>query len=73
MRPLLLDTHVLLWWLAGDPKLGVKVQSVIADRHNDFFLSAASLWEIAIKQNIGKLTEPEGLASIIEEEGFYLW
>ncbi len=70
MRRLLLDTHTLLWWLAGDPQLGAKAQSVIADPHNEVFVSAASTWEIAIKQSLGKLTAPKGLASVVEEEGF---
>ncbi|KZK77031.1 PIN domain protein [Pseudovibrio sp. W64] len=70
MRRLLLDTHALLWWLAGDPQLGTKAQAIIADPRNDVFVSAASSWEIAIKQNLGKLTAPKGLAGIIEEEGF---
>lgn len=70
MRRLLLDTHALLWWLAGDAQLGAKAQAIIADPHNEVFVSAASSWEIAIKQNLGKLTAPKGLASIIDEEGF---
>ncbi len=70
MRRLLLDTHTLLWWLAGEPQLGVKAQAIIADPHNEVFVSAASSWEIAIKQKIGKLKAPKGLAGIVEEEGF---
>ena len=70
MRRLLLDTHVLLWWLAGDRQLGAKAQSIIADPRNEVFISAVSAWEIAIKQNLGKLAAPKGVAGIIEEEGF---
>ena len=52
---ILLDTHALLWWLSDDPKLGGKARAKIADPENDILVSAASLWEIAIKQGIGKI------------------
>jgi PIN domain nuclease of toxin-antitoxin system len=51
---LLLDTHVVLWWLADDPHLGDDVKETI-DTEVDVFVSAASLWEVSIKQGIGKL------------------
>jgi len=47
---LLLDTHVLLWWLANDPSLAHDAESAIADSGATVFVSAASAWEIAIKQ-----------------------
>lgn len=49
MKRLLLDTHVLLWWLADDPQLGVGARAAIADPRNQVFVSAATTWEIAIK------------------------
>lgn len=52
---LLLDTHALLWWLADDPKLGRAAREAIADPDAIVHVSAASLWEIAIKANLGKL------------------
>ncbi|WP_428392058.1 type II toxin-antitoxin system VapC family toxin [Lichenicoccus sp.] len=52
---LLLDTHALLWWLAGDAKVGPPARSLIADPANDVLVSAASLWEIQVKVRIGKL------------------
>lgn len=70
MRRLLIDTHVLLWWLSDDPSLGEKAKAIVADPRNEIVVSAASTWEIAIKQNLGKLTAPLGLAGIAEEEGF---
>lgn len=70
MRRLLLDTHVLLWWLADDPGLGRHVRVVIQDARNDVHISAASAWEIAIKRALGKLEAPDDLESIVEEEGF---
>jgi PIN domain nuclease of toxin-antitoxin system len=51
----LLDTHALLWWLADDHKLGEKAREQIAESTNEVVVSAASLWEIAIKQRLGKI------------------
>lgn len=52
---LLLDTHALLWWLAGDERLGPKARAAIEDPVNEVLVSHVSLWEIAIKIGIGKL------------------
>ncbi len=53
---LLLDTHALLWWLAGDVKqLSRRARAAIADEDSVVFISAASAWEVATKQRIGKL------------------
>jgi hypothetical protein len=60
---LLLDTHALLWWLTDDPKLSVQAMKAIADEKNSIFVSAASAWEIATKQRIGKL---EHLPGVVE-------
>jgi len=55
---ILLDTHVYLWWLVGSPRLGAKTVNAI--RTTPIVLvSAASAWECAIKENLGKLTMPE--------------
>lgn len=66
---LLLDTHVILWWLADDPTLadGIKVR---LDHEPDVYVSAATIWEVAIKQAIGKLPEPAGLPERIRDSGF---
>ena len=61
---LLLDTHVLLWWLGDDPKLSVSVRSAIAAEEAEIYLSVVSLWEIAIKRFQGKL-EVEGIEEAI--------
>ncbi|WNZ43570.1 type II toxin-antitoxin system VapC family toxin [Leptolyngbya boryana CZ1] len=50
----LLDTHVLLWYLLGDPQLSAKAKKIV-DAGNNLHFSVASLWEISIKINIGKL------------------
>lgn len=52
---LLLDTHVFLWTLAGDPRLGAEVQDLLVDRLNHVAVSLVSLWEIAVKSRAGKL------------------
>ena len=51
----LLDTHAYLWFLAGDERLSLRGRRLIADPDADLLLSAASLWEIAIKHSIGRL------------------
>lgn len=66
---LLLDTHVVLWWLADDPALADDVKDRL-DREPDVCVSAATLWEVAIKQAIGKLPEPPGLAERVRDSGF---
>ena len=52
---LLLDTHTLLWWLAGDQALSDAAREAIADPDNEVFISAASAWEIATKYRLGRL------------------
>jgi PIN domain nuclease of toxin-antitoxin system len=54
---LLLDTHILLWWLRDNPKLGVQTRRVIADPRSEPVVSIASFWELSIKARIGKLNE----------------
>lgn len=47
---LLLDTHALLWWLAGDDRLGPRVRELIGDPANDVIISVVSLWELVVKR-----------------------
>jgi PIN domain nuclease of toxin-antitoxin system len=65
---LLLDTHVLLWWLADHPALSKQARALIANEP-EVFASAASAWEIAIKRALGKLEAPEDLLSALEAGG----
>ncbi|MDO8345794.1 MAG: type II toxin-antitoxin system VapC family toxin [Cellvibrio sp.] len=51
---LLLDTHLLLWLAATPKKLSKKARTLIEDQYNELFFSAASIWEIAIKQTLGR-------------------
>ena len=52
---LLLDTHVLLWWLADDRRLKAPERKAIADREALVYVSAVSIWEIAIKRSVRRL------------------
>lgn len=52
---ILLDTHALLWYLAGDTQLSAKARNVIKDVENIALVSAASAWEITTKHRLGKL------------------
>ncbi len=70
MRRLLLDTHVLLWWLADSKALGKQARTLIAAPANSVFVSAVSTWEISIKKMRGLLQAPDDLDAIVEEEGF---
>ena len=70
MSRLLLDTHALLWWLADDPALSTRAREAIASPGNEPLVSAASVWEIAIKRSLGKLSVPEDLLERIRAEGF---
>lgn len=64
MKKYILDTHVLLWWLGTPNKLSEKAIRIISEENIEIFLSTASLWEIEIKREIGKLKVPK---NFIEE------
>ena len=51
----LLDTQVLLWWIDDDPRLGQAPRAIIVDPGNEVVVSAATLWEAAVKRALGKL------------------
>lgn len=56
---LLLDSRAFLWWLADDPKLGAGAKAAIADPANVILVSAATVWEIEIKRELGRLEAPD--------------
>lgn len=66
----LLDTHVLLWWLDDNPLLSAKARTIISSSKNLAFVSAASIWEISIKKSLGKLKVPDNLDTAISTSGF---
>ena len=68
---LLLDTHVLLWWLRDDARLRPRARALIADSGVEVLVSIASAWEVSVKHRLGKL--PESGACVVSEavaEGF---
>ncbi len=73
--PLLLDTHVALWWIGTSPELPAAMRSVISSA-SDVHVSAASTWEVSIKVALGKLCveAPEGasFAAACRAHGFDL-
>jgi PIN domain nuclease of toxin-antitoxin system len=67
---LLLDTHAALWFLADDPALDASTRELIEDGRNLVAVSAASVWEVAIKRGLGKLKAPAGFAATVTRVGF---
>jgi PIN domain nuclease of toxin-antitoxin system len=65
---LLLDTHALLWFIVGSTNLSTKARALIEDEDNPLFISVASLWEMAIKISLGKLTLTQPFESLIAEQ-----
>ena len=67
---ILLDTHCLLWWLNDDPSLDDRGRELISTPENLVFFSAASIWEMRIKQSIGKLDLPGDFAEVLAGQPF---
>jgi PIN domain nuclease of toxin-antitoxin system len=64
---LLLDTHVLLWALAGK-RLSREAKAAIQDPGNAVFVSAATLWELSIKASLGRIAMPDDLAAVLADQ-----
>ena len=62
----LLDTHTLLWITTDDPKLSKKAKNIYLDAENEILLSIASIWELAIKSSIGKITFQKDLDEFVD-------
>ncbi len=73
---MLLDTHALLWYLAGSSHLSTTALAAIQDPANILFVSPATLWEISIKDSLGKLTLPQPFAQLfparLDADGIFL-
>jgi PIN domain nuclease of toxin-antitoxin system len=67
---LLLDTHAFLWWDSNDDSLPSVLHSAVASPGNEVFVSAVTVWEIAIKRASGKLIFGRALGKAIEGHGF---
>ena len=69
----LLDTHVVIWWLEDANRLSRRAATILSNRDNSILISAAVGWELAIKVNSGKLKPSfilDGLDRILEQEAF---
>jgi PIN domain nuclease of toxin-antitoxin system len=66
----LLDTHVFIWWDQRNSALNARARAAIEDPRNNIFVSAASVWEIAIKRRTGKLTFDGSASAAIGANGF---
>lgn len=64
----LLDTHVFLWWINDDPKLGHNARDIIRNIDNHLMFSAASGWEISIKVKLGKLDVADDISTFMFEQ-----
>jgi PIN domain nuclease of toxin-antitoxin system len=69
---LLVDSHVLLWHIVDDSRLGSEPTAAIEAADAEVLVSTASLWEIAIKSTLGKLDAPDDLPARVEQMGFHL-
>ena len=65
---LLLDTHSFLWFVSGSPQLSTTARTLIEDASNQPFLSVASLWEMAIKVSLGKLSLGQPFETLIPQQ-----
>jgi len=75
MKKLMLDTHTLLWAIGKSDELSAQVMKQITDSGNEVYVSAVSLWEIALKYSLGKLTlgfEVENIPKYCRQMGFSL-
>jgi PIN domain nuclease of toxin-antitoxin system len=67
---ILLDTHLLLWWLGNSSDLSAQARAHISDPENTIFVSAVSLWEIWLKASLGKLRLPADFEEKMAAETF---
>ncbi|MEL7227846.1 MAG: type II toxin-antitoxin system VapC family toxin [Cyanobacteria bacterium P01_D01_bin.36] len=64
---LLIDTHILLWFINNDPQLNQETKALLQS-DTDVAVSIASLWEISIKVSIGKLTLPDSVENLFPQQ-----
>ncbi len=67
---LLLDTHIVVWWGEGSPRLAPAIRAAVTDPANEVFVSAVFWWELAIKASKGHLAIPLGLRQRLRQDGF---
>jgi PIN domain nuclease of toxin-antitoxin system len=62
----LLDTHTLIWWSENDDRIGGQARAALIDSDNSFFVSAVSIYEMRLKDNLGKLPSAKKLLANLE-------
>ena len=67
---LLLDTDIVLWWLSDNPLLPAAARGAISSPDNEVMVSAAAIWEIAIKKAVGRLEAPDDLLEVLTTSEF---
>jgi len=67
---ILLDTHVFIWWDDESPALSDDLRAAIRDPGNEIYVSAASIWEIAIKRRRGKIAFGHGIKETVTKNRF---
>lgn len=65
---LLVDTHAFLWFVAGDARLSTTARRAMEQHEDDWAISAASVWEMAIKCRLGRLTLPSAVSDYFDEK-----
>ncbi len=65
---LLLDTHAFLWFIDGSPQCSANARALIEDISNERLLSLASLWEMAIKVSLGKLSLAQSFETFVPQQ-----
>ncbi|OCA56235.1 type II toxin-antitoxin system VapC family toxin [Photorhabdus namnaonensis] len=71
MKRLLLDTHVFIWWLTNNSKLGPITRNILSRGANIVYVSAVTPWEISIKRSIGKLDFRADFEIAMEKNNFF--
>ena len=67
---LLLDTHIMIWALENNPKLSQKARAAIIQGENMVYVSTATIWEMSIKESMGKLSTPDNLLDELQLHRF---
>ncbi len=64
----LIDTHILIWWLEGSDKLSSKARDIIKSGNNAIYFSSGAIWEMVIKQSLGRLDMPDNLDEVLRSD-----
>jgi PIN domain nuclease of toxin-antitoxin system len=67
---LLIDSHAFLWWSEASTALGAAARTAIANPASEILVSVAGLWELTIKQSLGRLSLPDDLEVMVANQGF---